>query len=163
MEPSAPIISLSPMDAERVAVWLPANEADYVADRIRTGESEQVAREKAAETSRQFFPDGQLLASHRIFDVMAGEEPVGYLWVGPQTNGEPGGDPAHWWVWDVEIAEEFRGRGYARAAMVLAEGTARELGAVTLGLNVFGFNTIARHLYESLGYEPTAIQMSKPL
>jgi len=147
------------MDAERVAVWLPGNEADYIADRMRMGESEEMAREKAAITSREFFPDGRLLASHRIYDVMADGTPVGYLWIGPQTSG----DAEDWWVWDVEIAEPVRGRGYARAAMLLAEDAARALGATTLGLNVFGFNTIARHLYESLGYEPTAIQMRKPL
>jgi len=147
------------MDAERVAAWLPGNEADYIADRMRMGESEEMAREKAAITSREFFPDGRLLASHRIYDVMADGAPVGYLWIGPQTTG----DAEDWWVWDVEIAEAFRGRGYARAAMLLAEDAARALGATTLGLNVFGFNTIARHLYESLGYEPTAIQMRKPL
>ena len=30
-------------------------------------------------------------------------------------------------------------------------------------LNVFGFNTTARGLYESLGYETTAVQMRKEL
>ena len=155
----APIVSLSPMDAERVAVWLPANEADYIADRMRMGESEELAREKAAATTKEFFPDGRLLASLRIYDIVADGTPVGYLWIGPQTSG----DAEDWWVWDVEIIEAFRGRGYARAAMLLAEDAARALGAKTLGLNVFGFNAVARHLYESLGYEPTSIQMRKPL
>ena len=39
----------------------------------------------------------------------------------------------------------------------------REHGAVTLGLNVFGFNSIARSLYRSLGYEESAVQMRKKL
>jgi ribosomal protein S18 acetylase RimI-like enzyme len=32
-----------------------------------------------------------------------------------------------------------------------------------LGLNVFGSNTVARHLYESLGYEEIIRQMRKDL
>ncbi len=60
-------------------------------------------------------------------------------------------DPAH------------RGRGLGRAAMVLAEEAARSQGASELGLNVFGPNTVARRLYESLGYETTAVNMRKPL
>jgi predicted GNAT family acetyltransferase len=30
-------------------------------------------------------------------------------------------------------------------------------------LNVFGPNTVARHLYESVGYQTRAVQMFKPL
>ena len=61
------------------------------------------------------------------------------------------------------IDEEFRGRGYGREAMLLAEQLARREGALTLGLNVFGHNQVARTLYSSLGYEETAVQMRKAL
>ncbi|WP_411731667.1 hypothetical protein [Paeniglutamicibacter sp.] len=47
--------------------------------------------------------------------------------------------------------------------MLLAEQKAKSAGAVELGLNVFGYNTGARKLYESLGYEPPSIRMAKPL
>ena len=47
--------------------------------------------------------------------------------------------------------------------MLLAEDEARGHGATELGLNVFGSNRVARHLYDSLGYETTAVQMRKPL
>jgi len=36
-------------------------------------------------------------------------------------------------------------------------------GVTKLGLNVFGGNTTAIRLYESLGYEVISQQMSKPL
>lgn len=67
------------------------------------------------------------------------------------------------WVFYVEVDEARRGSGLGRAAMVLAEEDARAHGATELGLNVFGPNTVARHLYESLGFEPTAINMVKQL
>lgn len=36
-------------------------------------------------------------------------------------------------------------------------------GVAELGLNVFGSNATARHLYESLGFQVTSQQMAKPL
>ena len=40
---------------------------------------------------------------------------------------------------------------------------ARGLGATTMSLNVFGHNTAAIRLYESLGYAVTAQQMKRDL
>jgi len=71
--------------------------------------------------------------------------------------------PEQWWVWSIEIDPPFRGRGFRRAAMTLAEAEARRGGASRLGVNVFGSNTIARSLYESIGYETLELQMSKEL
>ena len=47
--------------------------------------------------------------------------------------------------------------------MLLAEHEAREAGATDLGLNVFADNTVARHLYDRLGYRAVATRMSKKL
>ncbi len=50
---------------------------------------------------------------------------------------------------------------HAHSAGLLDERLAA--GATDLGLNVFADNTTALGLYESLGYQPTAYQMVKPL
>jgi ribosomal protein S18 acetylase RimI-like enzyme len=47
--------------------------------------------------------------------------------------------------------------------MLLAEEQAHGAGATEIGLNVFGYNAVARGLYESLGYETTSLQMRKEL
>jgi ribosomal protein S18 acetylase RimI-like enzyme len=47
--------------------------------------------------------------------------------------------------------------------MLLAEEEARRRGIGRLALNVFGRNTVARRLYQSLGYEENAVAMSKSL
>jgi ribosomal protein S18 acetylase RimI-like enzyme len=73
------------------------------------------------------------------------------------------GDPSMAWVYDVEVDDAFRGRGYGRDAMLLAEAEARSRGMRSLGLNVHGSNTISRSLYASLGYQVTAQQMKKTL
>lgn len=49
------------------------------------------------------------------------------------------------------------------AAMRLAEEQVLARGGDRLGLNVFGPNTVARSLYDSLGYRVTATNMSKDL
>jgi ribosomal protein S18 acetylase RimI-like enzyme len=93
-----------------------------------------------------------------VFRLVAGEELVGWLWLAvPQGDG----NPSMAWVNDVEIDAAFRGRGYGRRAMLLAEQEARARGMTSIGLNVHGHNTVARALYDSLGYEVMTQQMSK--
>ena len=106
------------------------------------------------------FPDGLRSAGQSVFVLAAGEEPVGSLWLGiPKSDEEP--DLA--WVYDIEVREAFRGRGYGRQAMLLAEQEARSRGMRVLGLNVFGANAVARGLYDSLGFKVTSQQMKKDL
>lgn len=95
-----------------------------------------------------------------VFDVVDDVgATVGYLWIGPDTSDDAGA----WWIWDIVIDADKRGRGFGRMAMVLGEEYARAQGAHALGLSVFGFNTGARGLYESLGYETTSVKMLKRL
>jgi GNAT superfamily N-acetyltransferase len=66
-------------------------------------------------------------------------------------------------VYDIEMDETQRGKGYGRATMLAGEVAARELGATTMGLNVFGFNTAAINLYTSLGCTVSSQNMMKTL
>jgi ribosomal protein S18 acetylase RimI-like enzyme len=151
-------LELRALPAEQLPAWLRRTHDEYIRSRIAAGESAEEARENADRSEERAFPGGVLAHGHQVFEVIEGAEIVGQLWIGPRTTG---GDD--WWVYDIEISEEHRGRGFGRATMEAAESEARARGARTLGLNVFGFNTIARGLYESLGYETSAIQMRKPL
>jgi ribosomal protein S18 acetylase RimI-like enzyme len=146
------------MPAERLAAWMEKGFLDYVSDRMTTGESREVAESNARLSRAASFPDGQVQDSHRVFDVVAGEESVGYLWIAPRPEGSD-----QWWVYDLEIDEAHRRRGYARAALELGQAEAKALGATAIGLNVFAFNEGARALYASLGYEPTSMHMRLPL
>lgn len=150
--------NLRPMPTDRLAGWIAASSAEYVQSRMKAGDTREQAEENSARSFQAFFPDGAPAPGHLVNDVVADDEVVGYLWIGPQDPGSTA-----WWVWNIEIHEQHRGRGFGRAAMQLAEPLAAANGAVTLGLNVFGFNTPARALYESLGYRTTAVQMRKDL
>lgn len=87
-------------------------------------------------------------------------ENVGYAWIGLERKGPAG---AGAWIYDIEIRQAQRGKGYGRALLKAAEEETVRNGVSKLGLNVFGPNKIARSLYESAGYEVTQLQMSKQL
>ncbi|WP_072806981.1 GNAT family N-acetyltransferase [Rhodococcoides yunnanense] len=151
--------TLVPMDSAQIRRWLDSGRAQYVADRIEAGESRSEAEANALASYSSTFPGDIPSPTQRLFDVVLASEVVGCLWLAPRADAEPD----HWWVWDIEIEENFRGRGLGRATMLLAEDAARAEGAKTLGLNVFGGNAVARQLYRSLDYRETAVQMRKNL
>ncbi|MFE0173214.1 GNAT family N-acetyltransferase [Streptomyces sp. NPDC059002] len=153
-------VTLRHLDVQLFPAWLERSRDEYAKDLVTMGQTPEDAHRAASESMARCFPSGAPRPGHAVFDVVddAGEA-VGYLWIGPDTSDDDGA----WWVWDVTIDADKRGRGFGRAAMVLGEEYARTQGAHTLGLNVFGFNTGARGLYESLGYETTTIKMRKAL
>jgi ribosomal protein S18 acetylase RimI-like enzyme len=151
-------VRLDRMPADRLAAWIEQGHRHYIDSRMRSGESREVATEKALRSRAENFPDGKPLDTHRVFDVVADDVTVGCLWLGPLPACS-----TDWWVFDIEIDDAHRRKGYARRALELGESVVRDLGATTLGLNVFGYNTGAKELYDSLGFEVTATQMKKPL
>lgn len=156
-----PDVTLRPMTRAEFDEWLPRQAAQY-AELIEASGSMPAgaAREKAERDTARYFGGGIDTPGQFVFRVLAGDAAVGSLWLGMPG---PSGDPLMAWVYDIEIEAAFRGRGLGRAAMRLAEGEARARGMTSLGLNVHGPNTVARSLYESLGYEVMSLQMKKPV
>ncbi len=153
-------VTLHRLDARLFPAWLERSRDEYAKDLVAVGQTPEDAHRHADESMARSFPSGAPSPGHAVFDVVddAGVT-VGYLWIGPDTSD----DSSAWWIWDIVIDADKRGRGLGRTAMVLGEEYARAQGARTLGLNVFGFNTGARGLYESLGYETTSVKMLKRL
>jgi ribosomal protein S18 acetylase RimI-like enzyme len=148
-------VTLEPPDDADFTSWLAASFADYVRERIAAGESPELAAGVATEQHDVLFPGGRPAPDQHVFRVHADGIPVGWLWLGDRMRGEEGS----WWVYKIQIDSDQRGRGYGRAAML----EVRRRGGHTLGLNVFGPNTVARRLYESLGYQTAATNMVKRL
>ncbi|BFP56558.1 GNAT family N-acetyltransferase [Streptomyces griseus] len=148
------------MSEEEFAAWRQEALLAYAQDWIDRGVEPEQARRKSEADHAAHLPDG--LATEGVrFDVLvhAGEV-VGHVWVALREL--PPGGPAGF-VFDVEVREEHRGRGYGRALMLLAEDTTRACGADRLGLHVFASNTPALRLYESLGYTTTRYNLAKAL
>lgn len=153
-------IALVPMPQERYASWMEHTVREYTADLVTMGHDAAEAHEAAARDVETYFPHGSPLPGHHLLDIRdAHDEAVGYLWIGPSATGVA----EDWWIWDVYVNESHRGKGYAREAMLRGEEFAASYGARRLGLSVFGFNTGAKALYDSLGYTTTSIKMSKEL
>jgi len=156
---SEPELTLRPMTRAEFEEWLPRQAAGYAELIAASGAMPaQAAREKAERDTARYFGDGEVTPGQLVFRIMAGPVAVGWLWLGVPG---PDPDPRMAWVFEIEIEAPFRGRGYGRTAMRLAEDEARARGMTSLGLNVHGQNMVARSLYESLGYEVTAMQMKK--
>jgi ribosomal protein S18 acetylase RimI-like enzyme len=155
-----PAVRLRPMTAEEFDAWRGRAVEDYAADLTRTGRTPaEDAPRKAEESFRSLLPKGIDTVDHVLWigeDAESGER-IGTLWLGPAD------DPTRAWVWTVEVDEPFRGRGYGTALMKAFETEAAARGFRSVGLNVFGDNEAAKHLYASLGYTEIARQMAKPL
>jgi len=82
--------------------------------------------------------------------ILDGVSPVGYIVICFGYSLEWLGRDA--FVDEFYLREEYRGRGWGRAAMAFIEDEARRLGIRTLHLEVVQQNAKARELYRSLGF-----------
>ncbi|MGW8246704.1 MAG: GNAT family N-acetyltransferase [Acidiferrobacterales bacterium] len=64
--------------------------------------------------------------------------------------------PGTWYINVVAVYEEFRGRGYGKELLALAETIARDLGMRGLSLIVADTNEGARKLYNKIGFQEKA-------
>ena len=85
---------------------------------------------------------------------------IGHLWVTLQAS--PGSGVGAW-IYFIEIEPEHRGKGYGSALMLAAEQEVARHGVSTIGMNVFGWNSIARSLYEKSGYQIMSMQLRKEI
>ncbi|MET0694057.1 MAG: GNAT family N-acetyltransferase [Propionibacteriaceae bacterium] len=152
-------VSLVPMSSERLRPWIQQIRSEYIESRIQSGDTLEAATANADASFERSFVEGVPREGHLVYDVLSDDRPVGYLWLGPQSPPQSG----FWWVWDIAIDPAHQRRGYGREALLLGEAEVAHRDGKILGLNVFGFNVGARALYESLGYETTAVQMRKVL
>jgi ribosomal protein S18 acetylase RimI-like enzyme len=160
MTEGASQVRLRPITAEEFPEFVNRVEAGYASDiEVHGGQTHEAALEKASADMAAALPNGMRTPGHVIFVVEADGEDVGRLWLAERTSG----GRRTLFIYDVEIAGDFQGRGYGRAAMRLAEEEARTRGIEYLELNVFGGNDVARNLYRSLGYVETSVQMRKRL
>ena len=149
------------MTRSEFGAWLPRRLAAYAGLIAASGAMPAgAARDRAERDIGHGFSHGCGTSGQLLFRLVTAHAAVGWLWLAVPG---PGPDPLMAWVYDIEIERAFRGRGYGRAAMRLAEQEARSRGMTSLGLNVHGQNTTARSLYDSLGYQVTELQMKKPV
>lgn len=137
-------VSLTPMTAEEFASFIDGDVESYAEERHAAGEPMEVALEVSRQQLAELLPQGQYSPEQHLFTVQGAPGRVGILWLGTERPVA--------FVYDVVVAPEFQGRGLGAATMHAAADWARRRGAPALGLNVFAPNTVARALYDRLGY-----------
>ncbi|MCX2182403.1 GNAT family N-acetyltransferase [Streptomyces sp. SKN60] len=153
-------VEVRPMTEAEFVVWEARSKEVFAQDWIDRGVPEDQARAKAEDSHRRYLPDGLASPGVAFHVIVKDGQPAGHLWTG-RIELEPGEWAA--FVYDIEVDEAHRGRGYGRALMLLAERVAREAGETRIGLHVFAGNTPAIRLYESLGYRTTHVNSAKEL
>ncbi len=147
------------MTADEFTPWCEQSIRDYAAEKVVSGLwSRETSEEQARAELARLLPDGLASDGNHLFTIEddAGQA-VGTLWFAMQARF---GLPIAY-VYNVEIAPAYRRRGHARRAFDALEAEVSTLGLHGVALHVFGHNTAARALYESLGYEPTNINLFK--
>jgi ribosomal protein S18 acetylase RimI-like enzyme len=146
------------MRDDELAVMIARSEESYARQMIEFGGMEEPeAREKSARDHASLFPDGRVQDEHFVFAVDAEGKAIGWLVYALRAGGTKA------WLYDVELDEAARGKGYGREAMRLFEEHARSRGVREIGLNVFAGNETARALYRRIGYRDASVWMIKPL
>lgn len=107
----------------------------------------------------RLLPEGRNSPDQYIFTIRDDEREgnIGSIWFGVYRNSEPYGA----FIWDFQIEEKFRGRGYGKQALMALDKLLREMKIGQVSLHVFGHNDIAISLYRKMGYEVTDLMMAK--
>jgi len=66
-------------------------------------------------------------------------------------------------IFDFVINEQYRGKGFGKKTLLALDEKLEKMGATSIALHVFGYNTTAFELYKKMGYKVTNINMRKKL
>jgi ribosomal protein S18 acetylase RimI-like enzyme len=153
-------VELRPMRQDEFDAFAEHGREGYVRQLVEfSGMEPAAAQAKAERDYAMTLPQGLETPGHWLFAVEADERRVGTVWFAERVLD--GRTVAY--LYEIEIDETERGRGLGRAAMEAFEREAARRGLTELELNVFGGNTVARSLYQSLGWRETAVHMAKRL
>lgn len=152
-------VKLRPMSESEYQTWLPLQIANYADSKIKAGNWPSAgALNLAQKQTLELLPNGLNSTGHLIYSIVVGNtQVVGSVWIklsNPATNPTA-------FLYNIAVAESWRGRGYGTAALKLLEERLRREGVRNLQLHVFGYNLKAQRLYQRLGFEITNINMAK--
>jgi ribosomal protein S18 acetylase RimI-like enzyme len=156
------MVRLVPMTEEEFRRFLEHDIREYAESQVRSGNwSQAEALVRSRREHNALLKDGLKSKFHHLYTIQDAEggEAVGVLWFRANLDSSR----ASGFIFDLEIDEAFRRKGYGRAAMLELEKVAREMGLRQLALHVFAYNDQARALYESLGYTVASLNLLKEL
>jgi GNAT superfamily N-acetyltransferase len=140
-------LELRPMTEPEFAAYFGDMREGYTQELVGAGMSPEAAETQSRTQTAELIPDGLASEGQEFFTGWVGDAVVGTLWLSTERPMA--------FVYNVEVAQRERGRGYGRALMNAGALWSRDHGHPFLGLNVFAHNPVARALYDSLGYAVT--------
>ena len=153
-----PEITVRPMTEAEFAEWQDVLARAYADEQAQSGNwAPAEALDRAREDSATRLPQGRDTPGMLFLTGLGPDgEPVGRIWLSLE---HPKGTADCAFLYDIEVDEPHRGKGYGRALLTAAEEAARSGGVSALELNVFGGNATAIALYTSAGYAVVQQQM----
>ncbi len=151
---------LRPMSQEEYVVWRESSERGYAAEiAVSRDLDPDAALAQSAGEFASLLPDGLASPDMHLFTAVVDDEPAGIGWF--ELRQRASGTSA--WIYDIRLDGDRRGQGLGRTLLEALHDAARDLGATSMTLNVFGDNPTAIRLYETSGYTVTAQQMRREL
>ena len=156
------VVQLVPMSAAAYGDYVEAAVTGYADENVASGRWPQdgaLARSRA--DLEESLPQGLDTPGNHLFEIRADDAGVTVGFLCFEVREKHGLSTA--FVFDIEVDEEFRRRGYATAALRELEPLVRDLGLSGINLHVFAQNEAAQALYGKLGYAVTGLNMLKTL
>lgn len=156
------MVRLVPMSDAEFAAYLEHAIEDYAEAHLKAGDCDaDEALTLAKADYESLLPKGLATEGQHLFTVQADGErdAVGMIWFASRERR--GKNSAY--IYDFRVRPELRGKGYGTAALKALERMLAEMKVRRVGLNVMGWNTAARALYERQGFTVAAIGMTKNL
>jgi GNAT superfamily N-acetyltransferase len=153
------VVELRPMTPQEYGRWQGPAIIDYAQAWVDSGILTPDEAKKRSETQfAELLPAGLDTDHHCFFTAVDAGEDVGMLWVFFDDTAE-----RRAFIYDIQVWEHLRRRGYGRAILTALIDEAGRRDALSIGLNVFGSKPGAKALYEQMGFEVTSTQMKLTL
>ena len=154
-------MNLRSMSEAEFGLWAPRSRESYAHEKMKAnGLTEAEAKKIAEDDFNRLLPNGLNSEDHFLFHAIDENNNIlGYAWFCIRGAA----DNRRAFVCDVLIESTWRGKGFGRELMTLLEHEVKKHGLSRIGLHVFGNNSTAIKLYQSLGYLTTDLVMEKYL
>lgn len=142
-------VDLRPMTPSRFREFVDYSVEHYAAEILAAGAfpTVEAAHANAVESFDRLLPGGLQTPGQLVWSAYDDGHEVGVLWVALKAD--------RGFIYDIEVGEQFRRRGYATAILAAGAREVRTSGRAYLDLNVWGPNTGAKSVYDRAGYVTT--------
>lgn len=154
------MVKLVPMTDSDFRKYMETAVEEYAQAHVKAGDCDAAEALRLARADYDsLLPDGLSTRGHHLFSIVSGDAPIGMAWFEFRQKE----DRKSIYLYDFQIDEPQRGKGYGAAALREIERVAASMGAMRMNLNVMGWNQVARSLYEKAGFTIAGIGMTKKL